>query len=339
MVSAYKAFEVTGREEFRLAERPTLDPPPGQVRLRVEACGICHTDEFAVEGRRADPSAPIVPGHEIAGVVDAVGDGVTAWQVGDRVGVGLLNGHCGVCAPCRRGDFLNCLNQPLTGTSVDGGYAEVAYARATGLARIPDEMDSADVAPLLCAGLTMYSALRQVQALPGALVAIQGIGGLGHLGIQYAAALGYRVAAIGRGREKQELAEQLGADDYIDSSATDPGAALQELGGAAAIVATASSGASMSPLISGLAPRGQLLVAGAAGDPIEVQTGQLIFGTKRVIGTLTGSSIENEDNLLFARRHGIHSMNEVVPLAEAPKAYQRMLSGQARFRMVLDVRA
>ncbi len=338
-MATYKAFEVTGREGFRLADRPTLDPPRGQVRLQVEACGICHTDEFAVEGQRPDPSVPIIPGHEIAGVVDAVGEGVTAWQVGDRVGVGFLNGYCGVCEPCRRGDFLNCLDQPLTGTSVDGGYGEVAYARATGLARIPDELDPADAAPLLCAGLTMYSALLQVQARPGALVAIQGIGGLGHLGVQYAAALGYRVAAIGRGREKQGLAEQLGADHYIDSTATDPGAALQELGGAAAVVATASSGASMSPLIAGLAPQGQLLVAGAAADPIEVQTGQLIFGTKRVVGTLTGRPIENEDNLRFARRHGISPMNEVVPLSEAPKAYQRMLSGQARFRMVLDARA
>ncbi len=337
-MSTHRVFEVTGRAGFRLAERPTVEPSPGQVRLRVEACGVCHTDEFAVEGQRPDPSVPVVPGHEIAGVVDAVGEGVTAWQVGDRVGVGFLNGHCGVCEPCRRGDFLNCLDQPLTGTSVDGGYGEIAHARATGLARIPDGMDPVDVAPLLCAGLTMYSALVKVEARPGALVAIQGIGGLGHLGIQYAAALGYRVAAIGRGEEKRALAERLGADDYIDSTATDPGAALQELGGAAAVVATASSGASMSPLIAGLAPQGQLLVAGAAADPIEVQTGQLIFGTKRVVGTLTGRPIENEDNLLFARRHGIRSMNEVMPLAEAPKAYERMLSGQARFRMVLDAR-
>ena len=338
-MSTYRAFEVTGREGFRLAERQTLDPSPGQVRLRVESCGVCHTDVLAVEGQLADPSTPVVPGHEIAGVIDAVGEGVTAWQVGDRVGVGLLNGHCGECEPCRRGDFVNCANQPLTGTTVDGGYGEVAYARATGLARIPDGMDPRDVAPLMCAGLTMYSALLQVRARPGALVAIQGIGGLGHLGIQYAAALGYRVAAIGRGHEKQGLAEQLGADYYIDSAATEPGAALQVLGGAAAIVATAASGSSMSPLISGLAPRGQLLVAGVASDPIEVQTGQLIIGTRTVLGTLTGSSIENEDNLLFARRHGIRSMNEVVPLSEAPKAYERMLSGRARFRMVLDARA
>jgi propanol-preferring alcohol dehydrogenase len=339
VVSTYTAFEVTGRDGFRLVERQVVDPSPGQVRLRVEACGVCHSDALAVEGQRPDPSTPVVPGHEIAGVIDAVGDGVTTWQVGDRVGVGFLNGHCGHCEPCRRGDFLNCLFQPITGLTVDGGYGEIAYARATGLVRIPEDMDPTDVAPLLCAGLTVYSALLQVGARPGALVAIQGIGGLGHLGIQYAAALGYRVVAIGRGQEKRALAERLGADDYIDSAATAPGAALQELGGAAAIIATAASGSSMSPLVSGLAPRGRLLVVGVAGDPIEVQTSQLIVGTRTVVGSLTGSSIENEDNLLFTRRHGVRSMNEVMPLAEAPKAYERMLSGQARFRIVLDARA
>jgi propanol-preferring alcohol dehydrogenase len=338
-VSPYRAFEVTGQRQFRLVERERREPLPGEVRLRVHACGVCHTDAFAVEGQRPDPSKPIVPGHEIAGVVEAVGPGVTAWRAGDRVGVGYLNGHCGECEPCRRGDFVNCAVQQQTGTTVDGGYAEVAYARASGLVRLPDDVNAVDLAPLLCAGLTVYRALLQAGngALPGALVAIQGIGGLGHLGIQYAAKLGYRVAAIARGSEKPSLAEQLGADHYIDSVATNPAAALQELGGAAAVVATASNGASMSPLVAGLAPRGQLIVVGAAAEPIEVRTADIIFGTRSVVGSLTGSSIENEDSLRLAQRRGIRSMNEVMPFTEAPKAYERMLSGRARFRVVLDV--
>jgi alcohol dehydrogenase, propanol-preferring len=337
--SPYRAFEVTGQRQFKLVERQRREPLPGEVRLRVQACGVCHSDVLAVEGMRAEPSKPIVPGHEVAGVVEAVGPGVTAWREGDRVGVGYLNGHCGECESCRRGDFVNCANQEQTGTTVDGGYAEVAYARASGLVRLPDEMDPADLAPLLCAGLTVYSALLQgtAGALPGALVAIQGIGGLGHLGIQYAAKLGYRVAAIARGGEKAKLALQLGADHYIDTVTTDPAAALQELGGAAAIIATASNGASMSPLIAGLAPRGKLMVVGAAADPIEVVTSDIIFGTRSLVGSLTGSSIENEDNLLLAQRRGIRSMNEVMPFTEAPKAYERMMSGEARFRVVLDI--
>ena len=305
----------------------------------MRACGVCHSDVLAVEGQRADPSTPVVPGHEIAGVVEAVGPGVNAWHQGDRVGVGFFNGHCGECELCRRGDFVNCDNQHQTGTTVDGGYAEVTYARASGLVRLPDEMDAVDLAPLLCAGLTVYGALLQAGAgaLPGALVAIQGIGGLGHLGIEYAAKLGYRVAAITRSGEKAGLAKQLGADHYIDSKTADPAAVLQELGGATAIVATATNGASMSPLIPGLAPRGKAIVVGAAPDPIEVQTFDIIFGTRSVIGSLTGSSIENEDNLQLAQRHGIRSMNEVMAFSEAPRAYEQMMSGQARFRVVLDV--
>jgi len=337
--TTYRAFEVTGQRQFELVDRQRREPLPGEVRLRVQACGVCHSDVLAVEGLRADPSKPVVPGHEIAGVVEAVGPGVTAWHEGDRVGVGFLNGHCGECEPCRRGDFVNCAIQQQTGTTVDGGYAEVTYARASGLVRLPDEMDPADLAPLLCAGLTVYRALLQGGdgALPGALVAIQGIGGLGHLGIQYAAKLGYRVAAIARGSEKADLARQLGADHYIDSVASNPAAALQELGGAAAIVATASNGASMSPLIAGLAPRGKLMVVGAAEEPIEVGTSDIIFGTRSLVGSLTGSSIENEDNLQLAQRRGIRSMNEIMEFTDAPKAYERMMSGKARFRVVLDI--
>jgi propanol-preferring alcohol dehydrogenase len=338
-MSAYRAFQVTGQRQFELVERELLEPDPGHVRLRVQTCGVCHTDFVAAEGMRPDPSRPVVPGHEVVGAIDAVGDGVTEWKVGDRVGVGFLGGHCGVCAWCRRGDFVNCANQPQTGTTVDGGYAEVMYARESGLVRIPDAMSAVDAAPLLCAGITTYNALVGLNAGPDALVAIQGIGGLGHLGLQYADKLGYRVAAIARGTDKAVLAEKLGADYYIDSAAVDPAAALQELGGAAAIVATAASGASMSPLVAGLAPRGQLIVVGAADDPIEVNTTDLVFGTRSIVGSLTGSAIENEDNLQFSAARGVAPMTELMPFEEAPAAYERMMSGAARFRIVLDVHA
>lgn len=338
-MSTYRAFEVTGRRDFRLVERELTEPQPGEVRVRVEACGVCHTDAFAAEGMRADPSKPIVPGHEIVGVIDAVGAGVHAWQIGERVGIGYLNGHCGECEQCRRGDFVNCSHQNTTGTTVDGGYSEVAYARASGLVRVPAGVDPVDAAPLLCAGLTVYRALVTANARPGSLVAIQGIGGLGHLGIQYAKALGFRVAAIARGTGKAELARKLGADEYIDSTAGDPAKALRGLGGATAIIATASSGSSMSPLIAGLAPNGKLVVVGADSEPIEASIPELIFGTRSIVGSLTGSAIENEDNLSLAQHQGIRSMNEIVPWADAPKAYEHMLSGAARFRVVLDMSA
>lgn len=336
-MSTYRAFEVTGARNFELVTREVPTPPAGHVRLRVESCGVCHSDVLAVEGLRADPAQPIVPGHEVVGVIDAVGEGVSTWHVGDRVGVGFLNGHCGECPPCRRGDFVNCASQPQTGTTTDGGYAEVLIARSSGLVRIPDGLSSVDAAPLLCAGLTTFSALRRLDARPGALVAIQGIGGLGHLGIQYAARLGFRVAAIARGREKEQLSVELGASHYIDSSAEDPGSALQKLGGADAVIATAASGTSMTPLVPGLAPRGHMVVVGVAPDPLSISTPELVLGTRTVSGSLTGSSIENEDNLDFSDRFGIRPMVETMPLAQAPEAYERMMSGQARFRVVLDM--
>jgi propanol-preferring alcohol dehydrogenase len=338
-MSTYRAFEVTGSRKFELVVRELGQPPAGHVRLRVESCGICHSDVLAVEGLRAHPDRPVVPGHEIVGVIDAVGDGVTAWRVGERVGVGYLGGQCGECDDCRRGDFVNCTDQPQIGTTVDGGYAEVAFARTSGLVRIPEGMASIEASPLLCAGLTTFKALQQTGAPAGALVAVQGIGGLGHLGLQYAGRLGYRVAAIARGTGKAELAAQLGADHYIDSAAEDPGDALRKLGGAAAIIATAASGASMSPLVAGLAHRGRMVVVGAAPDPLSVNTADLIFGTRTLGGSLTGTSIENEDNLAFSERRGIRPMVETMPLADAPKAYERMMSGQARFRVVLDMTA
>jgi alcohol dehydrogenase, propanol-preferring len=338
-MSTFRAFEVTGSRAFSLVTRELTDPRPGQVRVRVETCGVCHSDALAVEGMRADPSLPVVPGHEIVGVIDAVGAGVSAWQVGERVGVGFLGGHCGECESCRRGDFVNCTDQPQTGTTVDGGYAEYVFARTSGLVRVPAGLSSVDAAPLLCAGLTTFSALHQIDARPGALVAVQGIGGLGHLGLQYASRLGFRVAAVARGTDKAELAAQLGATHYIDSAAEDPGAALRALGGAAAVIATAASGSSMSPLVGGLAPRGRMIVVGAAPDPISVQTAELVFGTRSLAGSLTGSSIENEDNLAFSLAQGIRPMTEVLPLEEAPKAYARMMSGAARFRIVLETAA
>ena len=335
-MSTYRAYEVTGVRDFRLVERELVDPKPGQVRIRVAANGICHSDAVSVEGQRPDPSVPVVPGHELVGVIDAVGDGVQIWQVGDRVGVGFLGGHCGVCDFCRRGDFVNCTDQPWTGATVEGGYAEVAYAKASGLVRVPDGLSSVDAAPLLCAGITVFTPLREIDARPGALVAVQGIGGLGHLAVQQANKLGYEVVAIARGTDKAELAKRLGAHHYIDSTTENPAAALRKLGGALAIIATAADGKSMSPLVGGLAPRGQLRVVGASADPIAVQGTQLIFGNRAVLGSLTGTSIENEDNLNFALAQGIRPMVEVLPLTEAPKAYEHMMSGAARFRVVLD---
>ncbi|MDG4666988.1 alcohol dehydrogenase catalytic domain-containing protein [Mycobacterium sp. 236(2023)] len=333
----YRAYQVTGQRHFELVERDLVHPAPGQVRLRVLSCGVCHSDVLAVEGQRPQPDQPVVPGHEVVGVVDAVGDGVTAWAVGDRVGLGFLGGPCGQCEWCRRGDYVNCTDQALPGTSVDGGYAEVVYARASGLVRVPAEFDAALAAPMLCAGITTFNALRTADAPPGSLVAVQGLGGLGHLGVQYAKKLGHRVAVIARGAEKSSLATTLGADHYIDSSADDPAAALNALGGAAAVLATAASGASMTPLVAGLRPRGKLVVVGAAPDPLEVGTSDLIFGGRSIVGSLTGTPIENEDNLNFSLAAGITPMIETMPFVEAPKAYDRMMSGQARFRIVLEM--
>jgi alcohol dehydrogenase, propanol-preferring len=336
-MSTYRAYQVTGQRQFELVERELLEPQPGHVRFRVETCGVCHSDVLAVEGLRPDPGEPVVPGHEIVGAIDAVGEQVSGWSVGDRVGVGFLGGHCGVCVWCRRGDFVNCENQPRPGTTADGGYAEVVYARATGLVRIPDALASVDASPLLCAGITTYNALQKLNTEPDALVAIQGIGGLGHLGVQYANKLGYRVAAIARGTGKADLADKLGAHHYIDSAAVDPGNALQQLGGAVAIVATAASGASMSPLLAGLAPNGQLVVVGVGDDPIEVNGADLVFGGRSIIGSLTGTAIENEANLQFSTAHGVTPLTEVMPFEDAPAAYERMMSGQARFRVVLNM--
>lgn len=290
-MQTYRAYQVSGQRNFTLVERDVVEPLDGQVRIRTLACGVCHSDVLAVEGQREDPHRPVVPGHEVVGVIDAVGTGVRGWTVGQRVGLGFLGGQCNQCDHCRRGEFVDCTDQPQPGTTVDGGYAEMVYARSSGLVRIPDEFDPLTAAPLLCAGLTLFNALRASTAALNGLVAIQGIGGLGHLGIQYARKMGYRVAAIARGSEKSSLAADLGAEHYIDSAIEDPGEALTALGGASAIIATAASGASMSPLLAGLRPRGRLVVVGAAPDPIEVRTSDLIFGGRSVVGGLTGSAV------------------------------------------------
>src|SRR6202048_5046235 len=275
MNRTYKAAQVTQPGQLEVVERAMVEPAFGQVRIDVEACGVCHTDASTVEGGFSGLTFPRVPGHEVIGKIEAVGPGVQGWKVGQRVGVGFMGGHCGHCQSCRRGDFVNCQNQPISGTSTDGGYAEMMIAQAGGLVAIPDDLLSTEGAPLLCAGLTTFNGLRNSKARPGEVVAIQGGGGLGHLGIQFARRMGFQVAAIARGPEKESLARKLGAHHYIDSNAQDPVAALQTLGGTRLILDTAANSRSMSPLLGGLAPRGRLFVAGAGGNRSEEHTSEL----------------------------------------------------------------
>ncbi len=322
---------------FEIVEREIPEPGPEQVRVRVQACGICHSDVITKEGVFPWITYPRVPGHEVAGVVDAAGTGVTEWKKGQRVGVGWHGGQDGTCLACRRGDFVNCANVRICGISYDGGYAEYMVAPVEALVRMPDSLDDAEAAPLLCAGLTTFNALRNAGALPSDLVAIQGIGGLGHLGIQFAKKSGYRVAAIGRGPANAALAKKLGADVYIDRAATDASAELQKLGGASVILATAPSGKAMSALIGGLGNNGTLVVIGASDDPIEVTPVQLIFGKKRIHGWAAGIPTDNEDTLRFAEMTGVRPMIEKFPLAKAAEGYARMMSGKAEFRVVLTM--
>ena len=337
MNRTYKAVEVTRPGVFTLTQRRLTEPAAGQVRVRVEACGICHSDSGTVDGVLPNIGFPRVPGHEVVGKIDAVGQGVSGWKIGQRVGVGFLGGHCGQCQSCRRGDFVNCTNQPVTGAHFDGGYAEVMMAFPNGLVAIPDRLSSVDAAPLLCAGLTTFNALRRSSAKPGELAAILGIGGLGHLGVQFAAHMGFKVVAVARGAEKEQLAKKLGAHHYIDSNAGDPAAALKALGGAQLILATASDSKSMSTLMGGLAPRGRMIVLGAAPEPIQVSPFQLLFSCVGVEGALTGSPIDNEDTLGFSLLKGIKPMIETVPLEKAEEGYQKMMSNKARFRMVITM--
>ena len=323
--------------DFQIVERLVPNPKAGQVRIKVEACGICHTDVLTKEGLWPGLEYPRVPGHEVAGVIDAVGPGVTCWTKGQRVGVGWHGGHDGTCVSCRRGDFRHCRNAQIPGITYDGGYQQYMLAPVEALAAIPDILELHDAAPLLCAGVTTFDSLRRSGALPGDLVAVQAIGGLGHLGIQFANKFGYRVAAISRGSENATLARKLGAHVYIDSQATDPAQELQKLGGAQVILATAPNAKSMSALIEGLAPNGKLITAGAAFDAIEVTPLQLISGSRSIKGWVSGTPVDSEDTLRFCQLTGVRPMVETYPLERAGEAYARMMSGGARFRVVLTM--
>jgi D-arabinose 1-dehydrogenase-like Zn-dependent alcohol dehydrogenase len=322
---------------LELCERDIPEPKPDWVRIRVQACGVCHSDMLVKEGAWPGVQYPRVPGHEVAGVIDQAGPNVTAWKKGQRVGVGWYGGHCGVCEPCRRGDFVACRVAPVTGLSHDGGYAEYMVAPAHSVAAIPGELTAEEAAPLMCAGVTTYNALRHSGARPGDLVAIQAIGGLGHLAVQFAHKFGYRTVAIGRGERSKELALQLGAQAYIDSESSNPAGELQKLGGARAILSTAPSGKAMSRLIGGLGVAGKLMVIGVSTDPIEVPTGPMIGGKLSIEGWASGTSIDSEDTLRFSALSGVRPMIEKYPLERAAEAYARMMSGKARFRVVLTM--
>ena len=335
MKGTYKAVEVSAPGVLRVVERPILEPGPGQVRIRVEACGICHTDSATVNGVYPGLALPRVPGHEVVGRVEALGNGVSRWQIGQRVGIGLIAGEDGTCEPCRRGDAVNCQNPVVSGVTADGGYAELMVTEARGLASIPDELSSVEAAPLLCAGITTYNALRNGGLRGGDLVAVQGIGGLGHLGVQFARHMGFHTVAIGRGDDKAKLARDLGAHLYIDTSVDDAAVVLQKMGGARAILATAPSGNAMGPLVSALATRGKLIVVGVPRDQLQLSAFPLVFGGRSVYGALTGTAIDQEDTLAFSVLEHIRPMVETVPLEQAASAYTRMMEGKARFRMVL----
>jgi len=322
---------------FQIVEREIPEPEAGQVRIKVQACGICHSDVLVTEGVLPWIQYPRVPGHEVAGIIDEVGPGVTTWKTGQRAGVGWHGGHDGTCRECRRGEFRNCRNVKITGISYDGGYQQYMLAPVEALVPIPEGLSDVEAAPLLDAGITTYNALRHSGAMPGDLVAVQGIGGLGHLGVQFANKFGYNVAAVGRGAENAVLAKNLGAHVYIDSQATNTAQELQKLGGARVILATAPSSKAMSALIDGLGPNSKLVVIGAGPDPIEVTPAQLIFGSKTIQGWAAGTPAASEDTLNFCVLTGVRPMIETYPLEKAEEAYARMMSGKAEFRVVLKM--
>ncbi|MER7786775.1 alcohol dehydrogenase [Streptomyces sp. NPDC097640] len=338
-MSRYRVAQVTapgGR--FELAEREVPRPGPGQVRITVEACGICHSDALFVNGGLPGVSFPEVPGHEIAGHLEELGEGVQdrGWQVGDRVAVGWFGGSCGYCRPCREGDFIVCQNLKVPGWAYDGGFGEQVIAPADALARIPDGLSASDAGPMACAGVTTYNGLRRSSARPGDLVAVLGLGGLGHLGVRYAVAMGFETVGIARGAEKADFAKRLGAHHYIDSTSGTPVAeALQSLGGAKAVLATAGSSEAITATVDGLAHRGELVVIGADAAPMAITPAQLLMHARVVRGHPSGTSQDVEDTMAFSALHGIRPMTETVPLDHADEAYQKMLAGQARFRMVL----
>jgi D-arabinose 1-dehydrogenase-like Zn-dependent alcohol dehydrogenase len=335
-MSKMRCVQVAGPgAPFEIVERDLPRPKAGEVRIKVQACGVCHSDSIAKLGLFPGIAYPVVPGHEVAGVIDEVGPDVKGWAVGTRVGVGWFGGHCGYCEPCRRGDLVDCRNLRIPGLTYDGGYADAMIAPADALALIPDDLTPAEAAPLLCAGVTTFHALRESGAHPGDLVAILGIGGLGHLGVQFAAKMGFRTVAIARGAEKAPLAHKLGAHIYLDSQSQDVAAELTKLGGAKTILATVTSGKAMSAVIPGLAVRGKLVVVGVGMDPIEVSTLDLIGGSRSVVGHASGASIDSQDTLAFSALTGVRPTIETVPLEQAPEAYEKMMRNEARFRMVL----
>jgi D-arabinose 1-dehydrogenase-like Zn-dependent alcohol dehydrogenase len=337
-VVTMRAAQVTAAGAgLRIVDLEIPSPGPGQVRIKVRACGVCHSDAIIVEGRRPGIPYPRVPGHEVAGVVDALGTGVTEWQISQRVGVGWHGGHDGTCPECRRGDFQLCRNEKNPGLSYDGGYQEYMLAPVEALVSIPDSLSDVDAAPLVCAGSNTYNALRHAGALPGDLVAVQGIGGLGHLGIQFANKFGYKVAAVGRGSTIEPLALKLGADVYIDSNVRNPAEELQKLGGAKVIIATAPNSRAMTGLIGGLGSKGRLLLIGVASDPIEMAPLQLIRGGKTIEGWAGVTPADSDDTLRFAALRGVRAMIETYPLEKAAEAYARMMSGNAEFRVVLTM--
>jgi alcohol dehydrogenase/propanol-preferring alcohol dehydrogenase len=324
--------------DFVLEERDVPQPGYGEVLVRVHACGVCHSDVFAKDGYPG-VSWPVVPGHEIAGEIAAVGERVPGWSVGQRVGVGWFGGNCGYCESCRRGQLIDCVNMGIPGVTMDGGYADYVVVRAAALARLPDDLMPEDAGPLLCAGITTFNALRTSGAVGGARVAILGIGGLGHLGVQFARHLGFETVAIARGREKEALARQLGAHHYLDSTDGDPAAKLRELGGADLILSTVTSSEAMGAVFGGLRPEGKLMIVGGSMEPLPVPAAMLIGGDKVIEGHASGTSIDSEDTLRFSAMTGVRPMIETLPLERAAEAFERMMSGQARFRMVLTTGA
>ncbi len=323
--------------DFEIVEREVPNPEAGQVRIKVQACGVCHSDVITKEGLLPGIAYPRVPGHEVVGVIDELGAGVTQWKKGQRVGVGWHGGQDNTCPSCRRGDFGTCANLKICGISYDGGYQEYMVAPVEALAAMPESLDAAEAGPLMCAGVTTFNALRHSGALPSDLVAVQGIGGLGHLGIQFAKNFGYRVAAVGRGPENAALAKKMGAHVYIDSATTDAAAELQKLGGARAILATAPSAKAMSSIAGGLGVNGVLVVVGAPAEPLELSAIPLIFGRKRIQGWPSGIPTDSEDTLRFAELTGVRPMIETYPLEKAAEGYARMMSGKAQFRVVLTM--
>ena len=323
--------------EFELVEREIPKPGPGEIRIQVKACGVCHSDVVTKFGAMPGISYPCVPGHEAVGLVDEVGSGVTEWKKGERVGTGWHGGHCFVCISCRRGDFFTCVNQQITGVTRDGGYGQYMLARHEAVAAVPDGLDWADAGPLMCAGITTFNSLRRSGAMPGDLVAVQGIGGLGHLGIQYAAKSGYRTVAVGRGPENGALAKKLGAHVYIDSAAQNAAAELQNLGGAKVILATAPSAKAMVDLVPGLGPGGKLLAVGAPQEALQLDVIPLIMARRDVQGWPSGTAMDSQETMEFSKLAGVRPMIEKYPLEKVKDAFDRMLSGKAEFRVVLTM--